>query len=143
MNGCEWYFLDLGGDLQGVEERDLGWVHTGGSWGDDDIRRCDSSDFRCGFYFVGFDLWLELEHWNVGENQAHLVVKQVFEGVEFLDGSSESLKILIIGVVFLQLLDSSGQHSSDHGLLDINTSLFTFFPMRRYESDLFSNLLIS
>jgi hypothetical protein len=46
---------DLGGDVEGVEEVDLGGVETSGSGGDGEINGGDDTDSGFSWDFVGLD----------------------------------------------------------------------------------------
>jgi len=63
-------FVNLGGDLKGVEESDLRGVHSGGSRGNNDIAGSNGSDFGNSGDSVGFDDGEQFENSRFRENKS-------------------------------------------------------------------------
>lgn len=68
-------FVDLGGDVKGVEEVNLGGVETSGSGRDGEVDGSDSAYSGFSGDLVGFELGLELVDWSVGEDEGNLVLQ--------------------------------------------------------------------
>lgn len=84
--------LNFGGDVEGMEERNLRGVESGGSGGDVDVLGCEGSDFGGGFHLVLFDEGLEFENGFIGEDESDLALHQIRQSVELGDG----LTVLLI-----------------------------------------------
>ncbi len=80
--------FNLGGDLEGVEEVNLGGVETCGSWWDDVVDGGDGSDLSLGGELAFFNLVLQIEHWLVGEDQSDLLLEVGQESLEFRLGGT-------------------------------------------------------
>jgi hypothetical protein len=109
--------VDLGGDLEGMEERDLGGVHSGGSGGDDNLGVGDFSDLGGGLSTVGLDHGLEVEDTGVGEDDSELVGQVFFQDVEFGHGGSELVEVVEVLHVLVEGGGSQGKAFFDHGVL--------------------------
>ena len=55
-----------------MEERNLRWVHSGGTGGDDNINRGVDSNFSGGLNFVGFNDGFKFKYGLFGENESNL-----------------------------------------------------------------------
>lgn len=84
--------LNFGGDVEGMEERNLRGVESGGSGGDVDVLRCEGSDLSGGFHLVLFDEGLEFENGFISEDESDLALHQIRQSVELRDG----LTVLLI-----------------------------------------------
>jgi hypothetical protein len=68
-------FVDLGGDVQGVEEVNLGRIKTSWASRDSEVNWGSRTDFCFRRYFVSFEFLLELENWGIGEDKGDFVFK--------------------------------------------------------------------
>ena len=86
--------VDLGGDVESVEERDLGRLHSGWSSWDNDVQVGDHSDLGWGSDLVGLNDLLHLVDGGlggIGEDESDFsleLIPQDFEGLEDLSVSS-------------------------------------------------------
>lgn len=110
--------LNLGGDVQGVEETDLRGIQTSWSWWDDDFQWGEGSDLSWGWDSVTFNDWLEVEDGGIGEDETNLSLAQVQELFDLWNFSVESLSEFEVLIIFLW-----GFKSDVDGLLD--DSVFT------------------
>lgn len=118
---------DLGGDVEGVEEVDLGGVETGGTGRAGEIDGGDDSDSGLSGHLVGFDLGPELMDGGVAEDECDLLLDEGSEDGELGDLASELLlegPELILGDAFNAHLD----HLLDEGLNGLGG---TFLEMTR------------
>ena len=81
-----------------MEEGDLGGVHSGGSWGDENVDWGKCADSRLRLDFISFDDGFEFEDGRVGEDEPNFAGKKVPECIEFFDGTSEFAEFIVEGV---------------------------------------------
>lgn len=96
--------FDLGGDLQSVEEVDLRWIKTSGSWLDNEVDGGDGADLGFSGQLTLFNLSLQVEDWLVGEDQSNLFLQVWQQGSEFWFRGTELFKQLVIFLVRVQRL---------------------------------------
>lgn len=118
---------DLGGDVEGVEEVDLGGVEAGGAGGAGVVDGGDDTHAGLGGDFVGFDLALEFVDGGVAEDEGDLLLEERGEDLEFFDFSAE----LLFEVSELGLFNAFDSHFDD--LLDegLRGGWGTFLEMTR------------
>lgn len=103
-----------------MEESNLGWVHTSGSWGDDDIDHGDITGFGNGFSFVGGDNIFQVEDGFVGENQTNFSDEFFSELDQFGHGFTESREEFVVVYLGVQRFGSEVKgffnygHFADH-----------------------------
>jgi len=68
--------LNFCGNVEGMEERNLRWVQTSGSRGNDDILRGDGSNFSGSLHFVFFNKGFKFENRLISENKANFLFNQ-------------------------------------------------------------------
>jgi hypothetical protein len=105
--------LNLGGDVQGVEERDLRGIQTGGTSGDVDFEGSESTDLSGGRDSVGFNDGLKIRDGGIGEDETDFTLAQRQELFDLGSLGVESLSEFVIRIVFL-----GGSESDVDGLLD-------------------------
>jgi len=66
--------LNLGGDVQGVEERDLRGIHTSGTGGNGDIDSGDGTDLSGSGDLVRFDDGLKIKNGGIREDETDLTL---------------------------------------------------------------------
>lgn len=118
---------DLGGDVECVEEVDLGGIETSGTSRGGEIDGGDDSDSGFSGHLVGFDLDSELMDGGIAEDDCHLFLDEGGEDGKFWDLASELLFEgfeLILGDAFNAHLD----HLLDEGLSRVGG---TFLEMTR------------
>ena len=118
---------DLGGNVEGVEEVDLGGIQSGGACGTSEVDgRLDANSGLSG-HLVGLDLEPELVDGGVAEDKRHLFLEERSEDGELGNLASE----LLLEVFELLLVDAVGAHL-DH-LLDegLSGTGVTFLEMTR------------
>lgn len=109
--------FDLGGDLEGVEEGNLGGVHSGCAGWDDDIDGSSASDFGSAVDSVCLNDGLQVEDGLFGEDEADFSSDEILEGVQLSNGVlAELLQVIIIGVIFLKFLTSGCKGLAEEGL---------------------------
>ena len=106
---------DFGGDVEGVEEVDLGGVETGGSWRDGEIYGGNSSDSGFGGNFVGFNLSLEVVDGGFSEDEGDFLLEEGSEDFKFWDFSS-ILLFKMFEFIFIDAFSSHFDDFSDEGL---------------------------
>jgi len=79
--------LDLGGDVKGMEERDLRGIQTSGTGRNSDIDRSNHTDFSSGRLLVRFDDGLKFEDGSVGEDKTNLAPKKTDQFINLVDFS--------------------------------------------------------
>jgi hypothetical protein len=105
--------LDLGGDLQGMEEGNLGRVHTGRAGRDGHIDGRGGANLSSSLHLVSLDQGLQVEHGLVGEDETHLALDLVLEDIKLRDGFAEFSKLSVELVVLRQILGPGLQDSLD------------------------------
>ena len=103
---------DLGGNVEGVEEVDLGGIKSGGACGAGEVDGRGDSNSGLSGHLVGLDLEPELVDGGVAEDKCHLFLEERSEDGELGNLASE---LLLEGPELL-LVDAVGAHL-DH-LLD-------------------------
>jgi len=105
--------LNLGGDVKGVEERDLRGIQTSGARWDDDFNWGEGSDLSWGRDSVALDHGLKLMDWGIGEDETDFTLAVLSKLFDLWKVSVKTLSELEILIVFL------GSFQSDvNGLLD-------------------------
>jgi len=105
--------LNLGGDVQGVEERNLRGVQTSGASRDGDFAGGESTDLSGGGDSVGFDDGLKIKDGGIREDEADLTLAVSEELFDLGVLGVKSLSEFVIRIVFL-----GGSESDVDGLLD-------------------------
>lgn len=109
-------FNDLGGNGQGVEETDLRWIHSGGSWLHGEVDVGDHSCFGSGGDSVGLDGGFQFGDWLVGENQSDFLFEEGDEGLQFRVNFSTVVSVPLVIVSGWDGLGSQGDGLSDDGI---------------------------
>lgn len=107
--------VDLGGDLEGVEERNLGWVHSSASWGDEHVDGGHVSGLGDGFSLVGLDDFLQVEDGLVGEDETELAAQLGLQDFQLGHGLAESAEEVVVEDVLVQRSSSHVEGFFDDG----------------------------
>ena len=100
-------FHNLGGDVQGLEELGLLWVHAGGAGGDNDILGGDGADLGGGSSDLGVEDCLDFGEVTVGEDHTGVTVELVTDDVEVGSGLPATVTGHALLVVLLSLIGLS------------------------------------
>ena len=101
--------VDFGGDVEGVEEVDLGGVEAGGSGGYGEVDGGDDAHACFGGELVGFDFGFEFEDGGVGEDEGDFV----FEDGEEDFGALHDSAVLFFEELELFVVEAFGAHADD------------------------------
>jgi len=105
--------LNLGGDVKGVEEGNLGGIQTSWARWDDDFDGSESTDLSWGRDSVAFNHGLKLMDWGVGEDETDFTLAVLRKLFDLWEISVETLSEFVVLIIFL------GSFKSDvDGLLD-------------------------
>lgn len=118
---------DLGGDVEGVEEVDLGGVETGGACGAGEVDGGDHTNSGLSGHLVGLDLDPQLVHGGVAEDEGDLLLEERSEDGEFGDLAAE---LLLEGPELL-LVDALHAHLDDFLDEGLSGAGVTFLEMTR------------
>ncbi len=105
--------LNLGGDVQGVEEGNLRGIQTGGTSRDVNFEGSEGTDLSGGGDSVGFNDGLEVRDGGIGEDETDFTLAQRQELFDLGVLGVKSLSEFVIRIVFL-----GGSESDVDGLLD-------------------------
>lgn len=105
---------DLGGDVQSVEEVDLGWIQTSWASGNCVVDWGESTDSGFGWDLVGFNLLFKNVDWSITEDKGDLILEDWGEDLKFRDFSSVLFKISEF--FFLNTFSSEFDDFFDQGL---------------------------
>lgn len=108
--------LDLGGNLQGMEEGDLGGVEPSGSRRDDHIAWGNDTYLGGGLDPVSLDSGLEFVDGLFSEDKANLLVAELVELLKGWDGFAVVSEVLGVFVLVIDGVDAEIEGFSNDGL---------------------------
>lgn len=108
--------LNLGGDIQSVEERDLRGVKTSGAWWDDDFEGREGSDLSRGGDLVTFDDGLKVTDGGIREDEADFTLAALEQLFDLWDLSVVLLSEFVVLVTLFRSLKSDVDSLLDDGL---------------------------
>jgi len=109
--------LNLGGDVKGVEERDLRGIHTSGAGGNGDINGGDGTDLSGGGDLVRFNDGLKVEDGGIREDETDFTLAVGEDLFDLGNLSVQRLSEFEIGIIFLGRLKSDVDGLLDDGVL--------------------------
>lgn len=92
-----------------MEERDLGGVHTSGSWGDDHFDHRHVTGLGRGLSSVGQDDLLKIEHGGIGKDHSEFLFEDGFEALELGHGFTELGEEFVVFHILVERRSSQGE----------------------------------
>jgi len=109
--------LNLGGDIQSVEERDLRGVKTSWAWWDDDFEGSKGSDLSRGGDLVTFDDGLKVTDGGIREDESDFTLAALEQLFDLWDLSVVLLSEFEILITLFRSLESDVDGLLDDGVL--------------------------
>jgi len=103
-----------------MEERNLRWVHTGGSWGDNNFNIRDSSGFGNSLSSMSHNGGFKIEGRSVRENETEFLDQVRDDNFEFFIGFTETAEKIVVFHVFVEGVSSHIKGFLNNGVLTNN-----------------------
>ena len=134
---------NLGGDVEGLEELGLLWIHTGGTGGNSDILGGDSSNLSGSGSNLGIKNLLNGSKISVGENKTGVTDELISDDVEMRSWLPSSFSFLVVVVLSgIRLGDNISNGSLEMGVLSHDHLGTNFSHKLSHDTDLLGSDVI-
>ena len=134
---------NLGGDVEGLEELGLLWIHTGGTGGNSDILGGDSSNLGGSGSNLGIEDLLNGSKISVGENKTGVTDELISDDVEMRSWLPLGFSLLVVLVLLgIRLSDNISNGSLEVGVLSHDHLGTNFSHKLSHDTDLLGSDVI-